>query len=220
MGASQEENENENKKKYHDQIKQKKIVNNNIDNKNIKESNQEKVVFKIDDNVDEDESISDFEVIENYSDYDDDSDINENEKKNIKKVKSTFIHIDLISNNKKDNKFYLDIIWIDEKVHNSENQSYFKKMKDNYPYIKIELFDNLEEGFNNILNLEFVSIFVIVSGRLYSKYYYKLKTNLNKIKCIPVNIIFTSNKFKKILENKEPDTEQIISYDIQKSINN
>ena len=220
MGASQEENENENKKKYHDQIKQKKIVNNNIDNKNIKESNQEKVMFKIDDNVDEDESISDFEVIENYSDYDDDNDINENEKKNIKNVKSSFIHIDLISNNKKDNKFYLDIIWIDEKVHNSENQSYFKKMKDNYPYIKIELFDNLEEGFNNILNLEFVSIFVIVSGRLYSKYYYKLKTNLNKIKCILVNIIFTSNKFKQILENKEPDTEQIISYDIQKSINN
>ena len=34
------------------------------------------------------------------------------------------------------------------------------------------------------------------------------------------NLIFTPPKFKKILENIEPDTEQIISYDIQKSINN
>ena len=141
------------------------------------------------------------------------------EDKEEKGLEKSFINIDLINHNDK-SKFYLDIIWIDEKVFNSENQMYFEKMKLNYPNIKINLFDNLEEGFNNILSLEFISIFVIVSGRLYSQYYSKLKNNLNKIKCIPINLIFTSSNFKKILENKEPDIEQIISYDIQKSINN
>ena len=107
-----------------------------------------------------------------------------------------------------------------ERLFNSENQSYLENMKINYPNIKIKPFDNLNEGFKAILELEFISIFVIVSGRLYSQYYHKLKNNLDKIKCLPINIIFTSVKFKKILENEEPDTEQIISYDIQKSINN
>ena len=85
------------------------------------------------------------------------------EDKEEKGLEKSFINIDLINHNDK-SKFYLDIIWIDEKVFNSENQMYFEKMKLNYPNIKINLFDNLEEGFNNILSLEFISIFVIISG--------------------------------------------------------
>ena len=121
---------------------------------------------------------------------------------------------------KEDSKFNLDIIWIDENVFNEENQFYFKILKEKFPNIKITTFNDLEEGFENILKLEFVTIFVIVSGRLYSQYYNKLKNNLNKIKCVPINIIFTSSHFKQILENNKTDKEQIISYDIQKSINN
>ena len=111
-------------------------------------------------------------------------------------------------------------VWIDEKVFNSENSFYFEELKYKYPNIKINLFINLEEGFNFILNLEYISIFVIVSGKLYSQYYHKLKNNLNKIKCLPINLIFTSEKFKKILENEKLDIEEILSYDILKSINN
>ena len=139
---------------------------------------------------------------------------NEEEEEN-----KSFSNINLIKHDD-NSKYFLDIIWIDENVFNSENQSYFEKMKLCYPNIKINLFDDLEKGFNTILDLEFVSIFVIVSGRLYSRYYNKLKENLNKIRCLPINLIFTSSKFKKILENKEKDIEHIISYDIQKSINN
>ena len=96
--------------------------------------------------------------------------------------------------NKDENaKYNLDIIWIDEKINNSENKNYLEKMRNDYPNIKINAYDNLEEGFNEILNLEFVSTFVIVSGRLYSQYYQKLKENLVKIKCIQINLIFTSS---------------------------
>ena len=38
-------------------------------------------------------------------------------------------------------------------------------MKNDYPNITIINYDKLEEGFNKILELEFVSIFIIVSGR-------------------------------------------------------
>ena len=151
--------------------------------------------------------------------YDEDEIEKEEDEEEENEINKSFINISLIKHDET-NKIFLDIIWIDEKVFNSENQYYFEKMKLSYPNIKINLYDDLEEGFNNILDLEFVSIFVIVSGRLYSRYYNKLKDNLNKIKCLPINLIFTSSKFKNILENKEKDIENIISYDIQKSINN
>ena len=38
-----------------------------------------------------------------------------------------------------DTKFNLDIMWIDQNIFNSENQSYLKNMKINYPNIKIKL---------------------------------------------------------------------------------
>lgn len=43
------------------------------------------------------------------------------EDKEEKDLEKSFISIDLINHNDK-SKFYLDIIWIDEKVFNSENQ--------------------------------------------------------------------------------------------------
>ena len=106
-----------------------------------------------------------------YFNNDSDEDIDEfgnHEIKNGKnEVNESFISLDLM--NKDENvKYNLDIIWIDEKINNSENKNYLEKMKNNYPNITINVYDNLEEGFNKILNLEFVSIFVIVSGRLYS----------------------------------------------------
>ena len=175
---------------------------------------------------------NEYEIIEKIKEKynDENNEINESvisEDENLeKKVEITDNNItqDFISlssmSKEEDTKFNLDIMWIDQNIFNSENQSYLENMKINYPNIKIKPFDNLDEGFKAILELEFISIFVIVSGRLYSQYYHKLKNNLDKIKCLPINIIFTSVKFKKILENEEPDTEQIISYDIQKSINN
>ena len=135
----------------------------------------------------------------------------------LTKVEEPFIDTSLIKKDQDKNiKYNLDIIWIDEKVFNWENNSYFEEMRNQHPNIKINLFNNLEDGFNQILSLKFISVFVIISGRLYSQYYNKLKSNLNEIKCIPINLFFILSKFKNILEKKEEDTEQIISYDIQR----
>ena len=127
---------------------------------------------------------------DDINEIDDEDEIKEDD------INESFIDIDSIKHTD-ESKFCLDIIWIDEKVFNSENQNYFEDMKNNYPNININLFNNLEDGFNKILSLEFVSIFVIVSGRLYCQYYNILKNNLNKIKCIPINLIFTSFFFQK-----------------------
>jgi hypothetical protein len=157
---------------------------------------------------------NEYEIIEKIKEKynDENNEINESvisEDENLeKKVEITDNNItqDFISlssmSKEEDTKFNLDIMWIDQNIFNSENQSYLENMKINYPNIKIKPFDNLDEGFKAILELEFISIFVIVSGRLYSQYYHKLKNNLDKIKCLPKNIIFISVKFKKNIKRK------------------
>ena len=116
------------------------------------------------------------------------------------------------------NIFHLDIIWIDEKVENNENQDYFGKMKLIFKNVKINTFNNLDEGFNYLLKLNFETIFIIISGSLYTNYYYKLRKNIKNLKIIPITIIFTSKKYKNILDNNNSENS-LISYDILKSIN-
>ncbi len=81
------------------------------------------------------------------------------------------------------------------------------------------MYDSLEEGFNYIKNLNFETVFIIVSGKLYPKYYKMLNENLFYLKCIPITIIFTSSKFKKILLGEEPDKNKRVSYDVKMSLN-
>ena len=118
-----------------------------------------------------------------------------------------------------DNKnLHLDIVWIDEKVENRENKEYFREMKLIFQDVKIKSFNNLDEGFNYLLKLNFETIFIIISGSLYTKYYYKLRKNIKNLKIIPITIIFTSKKYKNILDNNNSENS-LISYDILKSIN-
>ena len=93
---------------------------------------------------------------------DEENEEDENVDKKVEKVdidiQKSFISIDLMKKEEEEDiRFYLDIIWIDQKIFNSENQSYLEKMKADYPKINIEPFDNLDEGFQAILDSEFVS---------------------------------------------------------------
>ena len=58
---------------------------------------------------------------------------------------------------------HLDIVWIDEKVENRENKEYFREMKLIFQDVKIKSFNNLDEGFNYLLKLNFETIFIIIS---------------------------------------------------------
>ena len=124
-----------------------------------------------------------------------------------------------MSNTEEDNNLHLDIVWIDEKIKNLENQNYFEEMKLIFQNIKINTFNNLDKGFNYLLKLNFKTIFIIISGSLYTKYYYQLRKNIKNLKIIPITIIFTSEEYKKILEKKDNENNPLISYDILKSLN-
>ena len=96
------------------------------------------------------------------------------------------------------------IFWIDKEVHNAENSKYFKSFKENSLYKQLNLqfycFDNLEEPFDLIMNyISFKLLFIIISGRLFPNYIYKLKNHIRFIRCIPICIIFTSDHLKEVI---------------------
>lgn len=137
-------------------------------------------------------------------------DINCQENKDKKKIK---INLTKLNNN----KIHIKIIWFDEQINNHENQEILSKIKS---YVNSCLtFDNLEKGFNMFYSHDFSPIFTILSGKLWGKYLDMLQKNMNKIINIPYTVIFTSKRFQKVLLQKEPDKEHILSYDTINKIN-
>ena len=108
-------------------------------------------------------------------------------------------------------KIDTEIIWFDENIKNEENTSYFNQLQDNFNYFNG--YQSLDEGFKKFYTLEFSTIFVIVSGRLFGRYIRKIKENIHKIINLPYTYIFTSPNFKKALLRQIHDKEHIISYD-------
>ena len=106
----------------------------------------------------------------------------------------------IISLNRRENGY---ILWIDEKVFNIKNTSYYKSFKEN-PYfnklnLKIFCFNNLDDAFDIILNyIKFKLLFIIISGKLYPIYYQRIKESIKLLRCILLCIIFTSPELKKI----------------------
>ena len=129
--------------------------------------------------------------------------------------------------NNKENIDYSDIkvIWFDDLINDDYNQECFKQLKSIFNNIKG--YQSLDKGFEYFYNAykinenenEFEIIFVIISGKLFGRYIEKLKANINKIINIPYTFIFTSLNFKKILLNKLPDKEHILSYQTMISVN-
>ena len=85
------------------------------------------------------------------------------------------------------------IIWFDENIKNEENKSYFNKLQDNFNYFYG--YQSLDEGFKKLYNLEFSTIFIIVSGRLFGRYIRKIKENIHKI----INLFITQEEYMMIL---------------------
>ena len=111
----------------------------------------------------------------------------------------------------------IDIIWFDEGINTDENQNYIKEFK---PLVNtLEAYDNLDKGFDKFYEDKFITIFTIVSGKLWGRFLRMFKENINKIINIPWVVIFTSEKFKNILLQKEPDEKHILSYDTINGVN-
>ena len=115
------------------------------------------------------------------------------------------------------------VIWFDEHIKNKENQKFFKQLKSTF--VNTKGYQLLDEGFENFYisnnnKNNFKIKFVIVSGKLFSRYIKKIKENINKIINIPYTFIFTSINFKKVLLQLIPDKEHILSYNTMISVNN
>ena len=111
----------------------------------------------------------------------------------------------------------INLVWFDENINYSENQSYIKKIK---PFLHSCLtYNNLEEGFTNFYSTNFTLIFTIVSGKLWERYLQLLMKNINKTIIILYTTIFTSNNFKEILLQNKPDEKHLLSYDSLNKIN-
>ena len=95
------------------------------------------------------------------------------------------------------------VLWIDEKVFNFDNISYYKSFKENRYYNKLNLkifcFNNLDDAFDLTFKyIKFKLLFIIVSGKLYPIYYQRIKESIKLLRCLPICIIFTSPELKKI----------------------
>ena len=83
-------------------------------------------------------------------------------------------------------------IWIDPSIFNEYNELYYDYFMD--MNIRIDRFDNIDESFDflNKKENEFKNIKIIISGKLFNDFYYRIKRNIISIKFKPTIIIFTN----------------------------
>ena len=110
------------------------------------------------------------------------------------------------------NSIYDTVLWLDENYddkENTKNQIFFRTNFEDLS-LNLETFKEIDKVLNIIMQKEFKIIFVIISGKLYEKYYLNLKKIKNEITSIPLTIIFTSTKRKNVLLRKNNTDESII----------
>ena len=92
------------------------------------------------------------------------------------------------------------IIWIDENIEDEEYKDFKKKLKSEY--IKIDCFQNIENGINCLKKIEFEKIKIIISGKLYINFIKKFKDNIKDIYTVPKIIVLSKDEVKFIEDNK------------------
>ena len=102
-------------------------------------------------------------------------------------------------------------LWIDSSLNSKENILNLKYLKEEYPDSIIITKNSLQKGFDYLMSKKFRFIYLIISGRLFQDFIMMYKNNINKISCIPITCIYTSKKFKLILEKKIPFNENFLN---------
>ena len=84
------------------------------------------------------------------------------------------------------------IIWIDKNVNNKPGKELQNEIR-KYDALKLECFDNLENGIKCIQKIKFQKTLIILSGRLYPDFHALFKQIADDLLIIPKIIIFTGN---------------------------
>ena len=94
------------------------------------------------------------------------------------------------------------LIWIDENhFKNNDDQKYSEYFLD----FDKKVFTFCDSGIEAIKDILFDYCYVIVSGKLFQEFIFKIKNEINNLKCIPIIFIFTSKTLKDIFLNKKYD---------------
>ena len=107
------------------------------------------------------------------------------------------------------------LIWIDEYHYINKDDI---KYCDYFLKFEKKIFTNCDRGIQAIKNISFEYCYIIVSGKLFQEFIFKIKNEINNLKCIPIIFIFTSKNFKNILVNKiydryiKPETYEYIKH--------
>ena len=103
------------------------------------------------------------------------------------------------------------LIWIDTNIHNNQNTQYTKEIH-KFKFLKIKVFENIKEAINYIKEIKFESTKIIISGELYSEFLNSLKEVIRDIFVAPKIIVFTNNKEKFYMLNKDYHNKENIFY--------
>ena len=100
------------------------------------------------------------------------------------------------------------IFWVnDSDLNKNKSDEIITNIKNNPDYrflakFETKNFESLNHIFDELRIKDFQIVFIIITESLYGDYYYRLKRNLNIIKCIPITIIYTTQTIQKKIKNK------------------
>ena len=97
------------------------------------------------------------------------------------------------------------IFWLDLEANNEENSYYQSEFLSKFENIEIKTFKSIESLKNTLLKINFESVFILISGKFFRDFPLILKDIEKDLLCYPIVILFTSEKVKKVIKNKEKD---------------
>ena len=110
------------------------------------------------------------------------------------------------------------VFWIDSNYDDDFNKETYDLLSSKSQYFELKPFKNFDEAFDQMQKLDLEVILVIIRGRLYQEYYERLKELRSKLKCIPINIIYTSVRLRKVLQRKVIDERKELKEETVESI--
>ena len=122
----------------------------------------------------------------------------------------------------KESKKYINkIFWIDQKVNSDYNKKCQVQLKEKFPDMELQTFEDFQKGFEEIKNTKkFEFIYLIISGLYFESYVENFDKDIESFTHIPITIIFTSKYFQDVLLQKKIDKENQLKEKTFKAIRN